>query len=94
MNRYYNEKGELIAKAKQLVIRAERGEAKKVGKYHNILLPHPWTEDELKEIEKEVLSEEIRGAGIRYWEDVEIGEELKPIVKGPIGLSDMIAFIV
>ncbi|WP_322041026.1 FAS1-like dehydratase domain-containing protein [Burkholderia diffusa] len=29
-------------------------------------------------------AEEIRGAKIRYWEDVSVGEELKLIVKGPL----------
>ena len=31
---------------------------------------------------------------IRYWEDVEVGEELKPVVKGPLGMTDEIAFLI
>jgi hypothetical protein len=72
----------------------ERAKAKKRGKYSKIKLPHPWTEQELKDIEEEVLSEEIRGSDTRFWEDVETGEELKPVVKGPIGMTDEIAFLI
>jgi len=92
-NKYYNQKNELVAKAKWSVIRTERAKAREKRKYSDIQLPHPWTEAELKKIEDEVLSEEMRGSDIRYWEDVEIGEELRPVVKGPIGLTDEIAYI-
>lgn len=90
--RYYNQKGELVAKAKSWSIRAERHTARKKGKYSNIQLPHPWKEEELKKVEEEVLAEEIRGAKVRYWEDVKVGEELMPVVKGPFGITDMVAY--
>ena len=69
---YYNKKDELVAKAKGWIIRAERRAAKKRGKYLKIELPHPWTNEELKKIEDEVLAEEVRGSKVRYWEDVQI----------------------
>ena len=31
---------------------------------------------------------------MRYWEDVAIGEELRPVVKGIFGLTDMVAYCV
>lgn len=92
--RYYNQSDELVAKARTWSVRAERRAARDKGKYSDIKLPHPWKEEELKKIEEEVLSEEVRGSGIRYWEDVEVGEELKPVIKGPFGLTDMVAFCV
>jgi len=91
---HYNQKGELVAKAREWSIRAERGASRKTGKYHSLQLPHPWTEEELARIEEEVLAEEVRGAKVRYWEDTEVGEELKPVVKGPFGLTDMVAYCV
>jgi acyl dehydratase len=94
---YYNQRDELVAANKWSVMRFARSSARKKskgGKYSNIALPHPWTEEELKRIEEEVLTEEPRGSQVRYWEDVEIGEALTPIVKGPIGLTDMIAFLI
>jgi len=93
-NSYTNQRNELVARVKWSSIRMERAKAKRRGKYSKIKLPHPWTEQELKDIEEEVLSEEIRGADTRFWEDVEIGEELKPVVKGPIGMTDEIAFLI
>ena len=90
--KYYNQRNELVAKAKVWAVRAERRAAREKGKYSKIELPHPWTDEELKRIEDEVLAEEIRGANIRYWEDVKVGEELPQLVKGPLGLSDELAF--
>lgn len=92
--RYFNQNEELVSKVIRLVIRTERKAARQKGKYHKITLPHPWTEKELTEIEEEVLSEEIRGAEPRYWEEVKVGDELKPVVKGPLGLTDIVAMCV
>jgi len=89
---YYNQRGELVAKAKGWIIRTERQASRKKGKYSRIQLPHPWTDEELKKIEEEVMAEEIRGDKVRYWEDVQIGEELSPVIKGPLGLTDQVAF--
>ena len=91
---FFNQRSELVAKTDLWIIRAERHTARKKGKYSNIKLPHPWTEEELKKVDEEVLSEQIRGSEIRYWEDVEVGEELPPVVKGPFGLTDIIAYCV
>ncbi len=92
--RYYNQKEKLIAKCNGWIVRTERRAAREKGKYHRIQLPHPWTEEGLKEIEEEILKEEIRGAKVRYFEYVKVGEELMPVIKGPFGLTDMIAYCV
>lgn len=91
---YYNQKGELVAKAGVWLVRAERKAARDTGKYAKIELPHPWTEAELQKVEEDILAEEVRGSKPRYWEDVAVGENLKPVVKGPFGLTDMIAYCV
>ena len=38
-------------------------------------------------------SRNAAGATPRYWEDVEVGDEIDIITKGPIGLTDEIAFV-
>ena len=91
---YKNQNDELIAKVKWSSIRMERAKAQEKGKYSSIQLPHPWTKGQVKDIEEQVLAEEYRGAKIRYWEDVKVGDELKPVVKGPLGLTDEIAFLI
>jgi len=90
--RYYNQHDELVAKAVTWLVRTERKSARTHGKYAKLELPHPWGEDELREVENEVRAEHRTGADVRYWEDVTVGEELPALVKGPIGLTDMIAF--
>jgi acyl dehydratase len=91
--KYYNQKGELVARTLGWVFHYERRKAQEKGKYQRIQVPHPWTEEELAKIEEEELAEEIRGSIPRYWEDVTEGEEMKPLVQGPLGLTDMIAYI-
>ncbi len=90
--RYYNQNDELVAKAMRWNMRTERKSAQKTGLYKNIELPHPWTEEELVEIEKEAISEQIRGSEPRYWEDVEVGEALHPLLKGPHSFENEIAW--
>ncbi len=89
---YYNQRVELVAKALRWNLRTERAETRTKGRYSQVKLPHPWTEEELQKIEEEALSEQIRGSHVRYWEDVELGEELPPLVKGPIGITDEVAW--
>lgn len=56
-----------------------------------------FSQDELDAIhrgyEEELAGKWRRGAETRYWEDVEIGEELHPIVNGPYDISDAVAYI-
>jgi acyl dehydratase len=56
--------------------------------------PEPYTDEQLAEIDACYASElsTRRGATPRYWEDVEVGEELPRLVKGPIRITDLILF--
>ncbi len=92
--RFTNQHGELIAKAGVWIVRAERKAARDAGKYSKLTLPHPWKEEELEKVEADCLAEEVRGSNPRYWEDVNVGDELKPVIKGPLGITDIIAFCV
>jgi acyl dehydratase len=95
--RYYNQRNELVAIHEWSVMRFDRALARKKkegGKYDKIQLPHRWTEEELRKIEEEVLSERNRGSQLRYYEDVEVGQTLEPVLKGPLGLTDEIAYLI
>jgi len=48
--------------------------------------------EELASIEEEVLAERVRGGERLLWEDVEVGEELRPMVKGPLSIVDIVAW--
>jgi hypothetical protein len=88
---FRNQEARLVATAKMWAVRTERHTAKEKAKYGN-LTKHCYTEEELKAIEADYDREEIRGAHPRFWEDVRIGEELTPVVKGPLTVTDIICF--
>lgn len=90
---YKDQNGELVVRYDAQVIHFERGGATKRAAERKIELPHPWTDAELEAIDKQILAEAPRGSEPRYWEDVEIGDELDTLTKGPIGLTDEVAFV-
>jgi hypothetical protein len=103
-NSYVNQHGERIATIAWQVINYERGQAlaRRDGGAQSgsgpspssgPVLPHPWTEDEVAGIESRILAERPRGAEPRYWEDVQAGQALDVLTKGPIGMTDEIAFV-
>ena len=57
---------------------------------------HRFSREELDAIhqgyEEELAGKWRRGAEIRYWDDVEIGSELHPIVFGPVDIHDSVAY--
>jgi acyl dehydratase len=90
---YTNQDGELAATFICSRMRFERGEMQKRAATRAIEVPHPWTAEQIAAIEEDILAEKPRGATPRYWEDVQVGDEIDVITKGPLGLTDFIAFI-
>ena len=96
---YWNQRNELVSRGYCMLVRYERQTAKQqtaegTGKYDHIQVPHPWTPEAQAKVDEDCLAEEIRGSSTRYWEDVKVGDELPPVVKGIFGLTDMIAYCV
>lgn len=93
-NSYTNQLGEAIASIEWQVVNYERAAAKSTSKKRDpLVVPHPWTDEEAAAIEAQALGEVPRGAEPRYWEDVEVGDAIQSLTKGPIGLTDEVAFI-
>ena len=90
--KFYNQKDELLAKNIMPIIRGERTEGKKRGKYSSLELGK-YTPEEIAQIDREIEAEEVRGNKPRYWEDVNIGESVQPLVRGPLTVGDMIAWM-
>lgn len=90
---YWNQDGELVATFICSRMRFERGEMQKRRETRKLELPHPWTEEQIVALEDAALAEQPRGATPRFWEDVQVGDELDVVTKGPLGLTDFIAFI-
>ncbi len=91
--RYYNQRGELVAKTLDWCIRAGRKSSKEKRKYSDISSA-TYTPEEIKKIYADYDAEEIRGASPRYWEDVKSGNELTPVVKGPLSRRDIYAWLI
>jgi acyl dehydratase len=89
---YTNQRGEIAATAAGWNVFAERDAAKNKAKYSGIE-KHNYKTEDLKKIEEDYDREEIRGANPRYWEDVQEGEFLMPVVKGPLSMADIICWL-
>lgn len=90
--RYLNQRGELVAKALDWCVRAGRHASKERGKYADIASA-TYTPEEMKRIYADYDAEEVRGAVPRYWGDVCPGDELTPVVKGPLSRRDIYAWL-
>ncbi len=92
---FFNQEGDKVAEADSWCFRTERDQAREHGtKYKEVRArgPRRYTDDELGEAYKLYRNEEIRGAVPRYWEDVNEGDELPVMFKGPMTVTGFIAY--
>lgn len=89
---YRNQRDEIVARAVSFALRTPRNEAVRRGKYASVA-KYRYSPQELQAIEDAYDAEVIRGAEVRYWEDVQEGETIQPVVKGPLTSEDMLLFI-
>ncbi|MCB1464445.1 MAG: MaoC family dehydratase N-terminal domain-containing protein [Nitratireductor sp.] len=87
-----NQRGEAVARCQMSALRVERHVGKGSNKYANTPKAK-YTDEEIANIDDEVAAEIVRGSDTRYWEDVEVGEKMQPVVRGPLSVSDMIAWM-
>ncbi len=91
---FTNQRGEVVARSWPWGMRTERSTAKSVGKYDDIEMAS-YTAADIEKISDWYAQEEhlIRGAAPRFWEDVVVGEELPPIIRGPWTATTSICFL-
>ena len=89
---YKNQRGEEVARATSYVMRTPRDAARERGKYMDIAR-YRYSPEDLEGIDRAYEEEEIRGDVPRYWEDVQVGDDVPSIVKGPLSSDDMLGFI-
>jgi acyl dehydratase len=84
---------EVLCAQYRLMIRTERTKAAERGKYDATVI-EPYTDEQLAAIDAAYAAEPARrrGAEPRWWEEVEEGDEVGPIVKGPLRVTDMICW--
>jgi acyl dehydratase len=86
-----NQKAEVVYNQRIRSIYAERGKAVKRGKNMKIE-PTQYTDEALARIDEIYAQEHRRGPEPRYFEDVEVGEAMPAMVKGPLLVTHMIAY--
>jgi acyl dehydratase len=90
---FANGAGEIHAVQRGTWINAERHTTKaKAKEKPPVDVTTPYTPEQLAEIDAAYDAEERRGATPRYWEDVQIGAELQPRVKGPLTVTDVVVW--
>lgn len=90
--RYYNQNDELVAIQTMPIFRMERGESKSTGKNAELEIA-TYTPDQIAQIDADLDAEKPRGAETRYWEDVQIGDAIDPVTKGPLTVPEMVAWL-
>lgn len=88
---FRDERGQVLAGQFRNMIRTERSKSKKRKKYDSIAV-EPWSDEALAEIDAQYAQEAPRGAEPRYWEDVQEGDAIGPMVKGPLTVTDMVCW--
>jgi hypothetical protein len=87
--------GNMLAEADSWCFRTERNHARDEGLKYKDLRERPrkvYSDEELERYFELYEKEEIRGAEPRYWEDVEVGDALPTMVKGPMTVTGFIAY--
>ena len=85
---YRNQHGTLVAVARQMLAAVANSG---IGAY-TPRPQHTYTDDELEAIRRDVLAEARRGAEPRHWEDVNEGDTIPAVVKGPIDVISQICY--
>jgi acyl dehydratase len=68
---------------------ADREKSSEAGTNRTIERPH-YTDEDLERIDALYAAEEVRGAQPRVSADMQVGDELGPIAKGPISVTDVV----
>jgi len=94
---YYNQNGELVTRYEGDIYRIPRkrsggGFKFAVQKASDIPPPYKYSQAEIEAIAEGYRTEQRMGSRIRYWEDVEEGDELPVVQKGPLTLVDIVGF--
>ena len=89
----HDEAGKLVATGDSYCFRIARDAARDAAKYEPIKVE--WTPDQIEEIGHRYTDEEARrrGAVPRYVEDVQVGDAVAPITKGPYTATTAVAYL-
>lgn len=86
---YINQRAEVVSTYKNQTVRYWFPEGAPGTTF--ILNRYGFTKEEIVYLDKLARQEEVRGADIRYWEDVNVGDMTNPVVIGPTNIADIYA---
>ncbi|WP_088181918.1 FAS1-like dehydratase domain-containing protein [Sphingobium sp. Z007] len=86
-----NQRGEVVAVYRILRVLTERKTAAKKGKY-SALEPATYTDEDIAKVDEVYAAEMVRGAETRNFDDVQVGESLGKMAKGPLTVTDVIVY--
>lgn len=93
----YDADGEVVAVAESYCFRTERDTAREKGKYlgNGANESIHWTPEQIEQISEKYRRQEVqrRGSEPRYIEDVNVGDEVPSIIKGPYTATTAIAYL-
>ena len=89
--RYTNQTGKLVCVALGHTARTARSKASG-GLSYAPRETHCYSPEELNAIGHAIETEELRGQTPRFWEEVEVGTVIQPMLKGPLNITDMICW--
>ena len=87
---YANQRDQLTSIRRGTWINAERHTSRERKKEQDV--PEPYTPEQLAEIDACYESESHRGSEPRYWEDVNVGDEIPTRVKGPLVTTNVVVW--
>jgi len=89
---YLNQRGEIVGKELHHTVWLDRGSSSSAGKYRKIERPSYTKKEWINFLEMHD-SYDVRGNKPRYWEDVNVGDTIGPMIKGPLTVRDEIAWL-
>jgi acyl dehydratase len=93
---YRNQRGETAGTCRWDMMRSQLklggGGSKRPEGTQTSVEPARYSEEELAAIYAAIGAENIRGDKPRFWDDVNPGDLVPPVTKGPLSLSDMVAW--
>jgi len=86
-----NQRAEVVAVYRVLMVLTERSTARSKGKYANIK-PAVYSDEDIARIDEIYAAEQVRGNLPRYFEDVQVGDKMGTMAKGPLTVTDVMCF--
>jgi acyl dehydratase len=88
---FRDDTGSVLSGQYRLMVRTERQKARE-RKRDDAVVIEPYTDEQIERITSQYAQEQPRGAEPRWFEDVNEGDEIGPMVKGPLTVTDMVCW--